>query len=116
MKQEGALDPFLMQTASGITPLSHERIGVLCALRSQERGEVAAPALDRGERAGRDCTRYPGLKGDFVLIWRPLAGRPRTSGFHFDAGRLCVMLSRHRAHVSSRPSRRLPRARGAPSA
>jgi hypothetical protein len=31
-----------------------------------------------------------------VLAWHPLAGRRDASGFHLEAGRMCVMLSRHR--------------------
>ena len=31
-----------------------------------------------------------------MLVHHPLSGRADATGFHLDAGRLCVMLSRHR--------------------
>ncbi|ARR77503.1 hypothetical protein MOTT12_01839 [Mycobacterium intracellulare subsp. yongonense] len=37
-----------------------------------------------------------GREFDIVVVWHPLSGRRDTSEFHLDAGRLCVLLSRHR--------------------
>ncbi len=33
---------------------------------------------------------------DVVFVWHPLAGRRDATAFHLEAGRMCVMLSRHR--------------------
>ena len=37
-----------------------------------------------------------GREFEIVLVWHPLSGRRDASSFHLDAGRLCVLLSRHR--------------------
>ncbi|WP_201408620.1 AAA domain-containing protein [Mycobacterium paraintracellulare] len=37
-----------------------------------------------------------GREFDIVVVWHPLSGRRDASEFHLDAGRLCVLLSRHR--------------------
>jgi superfamily I DNA and/or RNA helicase len=41
--------------------------------------------------------RFQGLERAVMLAHHPLSGRLDPRGFHLDAGRLCVMLSRHRA-------------------
>jgi hypothetical protein len=40
--------------------------------------------------------RFQGLERSVMLVYHPLAGRTDADAFHLDAGRLCVMLSRHR--------------------
>lgn len=37
-----------------------------------------------------------GREFQIVVVWHPLSGRRDASQFHLDAGRLCVLLSRHR--------------------
>lgn len=37
-----------------------------------------------------------GREFEIVIVWHPLSGRRDASSFHLDAGRLCVLLSRHR--------------------
>lgn len=37
-----------------------------------------------------------GREFEVVVVWHPLSGRRDASQFHLDAGRLCVLLSRHR--------------------
>jgi len=37
-----------------------------------------------------------GREFEIVVIWHPLSGRRDVNEFHLDAGRLCVLLSRHR--------------------
>lgn len=37
-----------------------------------------------------------GREFEVVVVWHPLSGRRDASEFHLDAGRLCVLLSRHR--------------------
>lgn len=56
------------------------------------------------ERLGRDlngifietANRFQGIERPFMFVHHPLSGRADASAFHLDAGRLCVMLSRHR--------------------
>ena len=40
--------------------------------------------------------RFQGLQREVMLVHHPLSGRADASTFHLDAGRLCVMMSRHR--------------------
>jgi hypothetical protein len=37
-----------------------------------------------------------GREFEIVVVWHPLSGRRDASEFHLDAGRLCVLISRHR--------------------
>ncbi len=37
-----------------------------------------------------------GREFEIVVVWHPLSGRRDASDFHLEAGRLCVLLSRHR--------------------
>lgn len=37
-----------------------------------------------------------GREFEIVVVWHPLSGRRDVGEFHLDAGRLCVLLSRHR--------------------
>lgn len=42
------------------------------------------------------ANKIQGREYDFVFVWHPLAGRRDATAFHLEAGRMCVMLSRHR--------------------
>ena len=42
------------------------------------------------------ANRLQGLEFEVVVAWHPLAGLTQADEFHADAGRLCVMLTRHR--------------------
>lgn len=42
------------------------------------------------------ANRIQGREYDVVFVWHPLAGRRDATTFHLEAGRMCVMLSRHR--------------------
>jgi hypothetical protein len=42
------------------------------------------------------ANRLQGREFDVTLVWHPLSGRVDASAFHLEAGRLCVLLSRHR--------------------
>jgi hypothetical protein len=42
------------------------------------------------------ANKLQGLEFDLVIAWHPLAGLPDPDEFHLDAGRLCVLLTRHR--------------------
>jgi len=42
------------------------------------------------------ANRFQGLERPVMLVHHPLSGRTDAAEFHLDAGRLCVMLSRHR--------------------
>jgi hypothetical protein len=42
------------------------------------------------------ANKLQGLEFDLVVCWHPLAGLPEADEFHVEAGRLCVMCTRHR--------------------
>jgi hypothetical protein len=42
------------------------------------------------------ANKLQGLEFDFVVCWHPLAGLPEADTFHLEAGRLCVICTRHR--------------------
>ncbi len=52
--------------------------------------------LDLSEVFVETSDRFQGLERPVMLIYLPLSGRADASVFHLDAGRLCVMASRHR--------------------
>lgn len=75
-----------------VTP---DMIGVACS-------QVAQVAAVR-ERLWPDLTdilvetanRFQGIERRLMFVQHPLSGRADATAFHLDAGRLCVMLSRH---------------------
>jgi len=42
------------------------------------------------------ANRLQGREYDVTIIWHPLSGRRDATAFHLEAGRLCVLTSRHR--------------------
>jgi hypothetical protein len=76
--------------------LTPEMIGVTCAHVSQV---GAIRELLGRELAGvlvETANRFQGLERPVMFVYHPLSGRSDANAFHLDAGRLCVMLSRHR--------------------
>lgn len=80
-------------TVSEVRP---EHIGVVCAHVSQVNAvrERLGPALS-GVFV-ETANRYQGIERPFMFVHHPLSGRADATAFHLEAGRLCVMLSRHR--------------------
>lgn len=77
-------------------PVTAEMIGVACAHVAQVNAvrERLGPSL-----AGvfvETANRFQGLERPLMFVQHPLSGRADATGFHLDAGRLCVLLSRHR--------------------
>lgn len=87
----------------GPRPLRLEDVAVGVAHRDQ-RGHVgavvdrvlAARNLPPGAVTVDTANRLQGRQFELVIAWHPLSGRRDASQFHLEAGRLCVMLSRHR--------------------
>lgn len=42
------------------------------------------------------ANKLQGLEFDVVVVWHPLAGLTTTDEFHLEAGRICVLCTRHR--------------------
>jgi hypothetical protein len=84
-------------------PLGVGDIAIAVAHRDQ-RGHVKAcvdrTLAERGIAPGSvmvdTANRLQGRQFAITVAWHPLSGRRDASQFHLEAGRLCVMLSRHR--------------------
>jgi hypothetical protein len=77
--------------------LAASRVAV--AVSHREQRDYVRLALDaRGypEVVVDTANRLQGLEFDVVVAWHPLAGLAEVDEFHLEAGRLCVMLTRHR--------------------
>jgi hypothetical protein len=85
------------ERAPGGSPVSASRVAIGAAHRDQ----VAAlrRALDGCGLDGvvaDTANRLQGREFDVVLVLHPLSGRRDATAFHLEAGRLCVLASRHR--------------------
>lgn len=77
----------------GIRP---EHIGVVCAHVTQVNAIKRLLPKSMSGILVETSNRFQGLERAVMLVQHPLSGRLEASDFHLDAGRLCVMLSRHR--------------------
>lgn len=86
---------------SGVISAASVAVGVV---HRNQKAAVAA-AVDRrlvglgmaeGSVVVDTANRLQGREFDVVVCWHPLSGRRDASAFHLEAGRLCVLLSRHR--------------------
>jgi len=74
------------------------------AVRSALAALASAPGLTGQGRTGADlarvtvdtANRLQGREFDVVIVLHPLSGRRDATAFHLEAGRLCVLASRHR--------------------
>lgn len=76
-----------------VTP---DKIGVVCAHVSQVNAVRERLGPDMVGVFVETANRFQGIERPFMFVHHPLSGRADASAFHLDAGRLCVMLSRHR--------------------
>ena len=92
-------------------------IGIVCAHVSQVNAVRERLPNDLSDVLVETADRFQGLEREIMLIHHPLSGRADASEFHLDAGRLCVMLSRHRTAcwILGRSGIRLQLLRYAPS-
>jgi hypothetical protein len=69
----------------------------VAALRRELRRRLADGGPAQLEHVVVDtANRLQGREFDVTVVWHPLAGRRDATAFHLEAGRLCVLLSRHR--------------------
>ncbi|MET7399488.1 AAA domain-containing protein [Dactylosporangium sp. NPDC005572] len=78
-------------------PVTADRVAVGAAHRDQ----VAAIRQALADTVGADVTvdtanRLQGREYDVTVVLHPLSGRRDAGAFHLEAGRLCVLASRHR--------------------
>lgn len=80
-------------------PLEAKRIAVVAAHNDQVhavRYALSQCDIDPDSVVVSTANKVQGREYDVVLVWHPLAGRRDATAFHLEAGRMCVMLSRHR--------------------
>ncbi|MBR0863482.1 hypothetical protein JQ614_17225 [Bradyrhizobium diazoefficiens] len=78
---------------SEVTP---DKIGVVCAHVSQVNAVRERLGRAMADVFVETANRFQGIERPFMFVHHPLSGRADATAFHLDAGRLCVMLSRHR--------------------
>jgi hypothetical protein len=71
-------------------------IGVVCAHVSQVNAVRERLGAGLSDVFVETANRFQGIERPFMFVHHPLSGRSDATAFHLDAGRLCVMLSRHR--------------------
>jgi hypothetical protein len=79
-----------------IRRLMPSMIGVACAHVSQVNAVRERLPTSLADIFVETANRFQGLERPVMLVHHPLSGRTDAAEFHLDAGRLCVMLSRHR--------------------
>lgn len=86
----------LMSDDGNVSQVTPDKIGVVCAHVSQVNAvrERLGPGLS--DVFVETANRFQGIERSFMFVHHPLSGRADATAFHLDAGRLCVMLSRHR--------------------
>lgn len=77
-------------------PLRPEDVGVVCAHVTQVNAVRALLPAGCERVLVETAERFQGLERAVMFVHHPLSGRAAFSDFQLDAGRLCVMTSRHR--------------------
>lgn len=80
-------------------PLTTSDVAVIAAHNDQVhavRYALAQAGVDPDSLVVSTANKVQGREYEVVLVWHPLAGRRDATAFHLEAGRMCVMLSRHR--------------------
>jgi hypothetical protein len=78
-----------------IGPLHASMIGVVCTHVTQVSAVVKRLPAQSGIFI-ETADRFQGLERHVMIVYHPLSGLVDLDSFHLNAGRLCVMLSRHR--------------------
>ena len=79
-----------------VSPVTADKIGVVCAHVSQVNAVRERLGDELSDVFVETANRFQGIERAFMFVHHPLSGRADATAFHLDAGRLCVMLSRHR--------------------
>lgn len=93
--QRGALS-YSERAAAGV-PVSASRIAVGTAHRDQAQAvRMLLQADGLSDITIDTANRLQGREFDIVIVLHPLSGRRDATAFHLEAGRLCVLTTRHR--------------------
>ncbi|MBA3489477.1 MAG: AAA family ATPase [Longispora sp.] len=88
----------LSHSERGTHPVTGDRVAIGAAHRDQVaaiRTALAARLPDSGITVDT-ANRLQGREYDVTIVLHPLSGRRDATAFHLEAGRLCVLTSRHR--------------------
>jgi hypothetical protein len=77
-------------------PVTADRIAIGTAHRDQASAIRAALPTDLGDVTVDTANRLQGREFDLTIVLHPLSGRRDATAFHLEAGRLCVLTTRHR--------------------
>jgi len=88
-----------LHTAAGARSLAPADIAVVAPHVSQA-GAIRALLADMPDVLTGTANQMQGLERPAVVTLHPLAGYREPGGFNADPGRACVMLTRHRAHLT----------------
>ncbi|WP_433612694.1 AAA family ATPase [Dactylosporangium sp. CA-139114] len=83
------------ERARGGAPVTADRIAIGTAHRDQAAAVRQFLPPDSGITVDT-ANRLQGREYDVTVVWHPLSGRRDATAFHLEAGRLCVLTSRHR--------------------
>jgi AAA domain len=87
----------MSERAAGSLPVTPSRIAVGTAHRDQALAVKRALAdLGVYDVVADTANRLQGREFDVTIVLHPLSGRRDATAFHLEAGRLCVLTSRHR--------------------
>lgn len=88
----------LSERAVASLPVTPSRVAVGTAHRDQAAAVRSALAAQHGvtDVVVDTANRLQGREFDVVIVLHPLSGRRDATAFHLEAGRLCVLTSRHR--------------------
>ncbi len=84
------------ETAPAGRPLTQQQIAIGTAHRDQARAIRAALGPQHAGLTVDTANRLQGREFDVTIVLHPLSGRRDATAFHLEAGRLCVLASRHR--------------------
>ena len=80
------------------TPYGSHPVGTIYIAAAHVDQVAAARAATAGMNVVVDTAeRLQGRQTEVVLVWHPVSGQETATDFQRDTGRLCVMLSRHKA-------------------
>lgn len=88
-----------LHEGSGVRPVTAADIAVVCPHVAEAAALRAALSDEPGLLIGT-ANQLQGLERRAVVALHPLAGQCEASPFALDLGRMCVLLTRHRAHLS----------------
>jgi len=86
---------YLLRPDGTRVPVTSSMIGACCAQVAQVTAVRERLWPDLSDVLVETANKFQGLERPLMFVQHPLSGRADATAFHLDAGRQCVMLSRH---------------------